>query len=317
MTQLIQLSLPERQLSEPERRIWDLVIRRFMAAFGEAAIKRSVRVSIDVNGHRFYLRGRQILKEGWIRFYKPYVKSEEVILPSLKEGDEVEVVEVIREDKFTKPPSRHNPGSLLKKMEEVEIGTKSTRADIIETLYKRGYIAEERIVVTDLGFDITNVLNKYCPTIISVDFTRDLEKQMEEIQNGNEKMEQVVNRAISQLKPVLEELKKREKEIGQALSEAIRKSRIQQRIVGNCPVCKTGKLMILYSRRTGKRFIGCTNFFNGICKTSFPLPQRGTLKPIHKDCKACGWPLIQVRVKGKRPWRLCFNPDCPSKEGKN
>lgn len=310
-------SLPERPLSPPERRIWDLVARRFMAVFGETAVKSSVRVTIDINGHHFYLRGSQILKEGWMRFYKPYIRAEEVVLPHLEEGEEVEVAGVIREDKFTNPPSRHNPSSLLRKMEEVEIGTKATRADIIETLYKRGYIAEERILVTDLGFEITSVLGEHCPAVISVDFTRDLEKQMEEIQNGKEKMERVIDRAVSQLKPALTELKLREEEIGKELSEAVKKARMQQRIVGNCPVCRTGRLIILYSRRTGKRFLGCTNYFEGICKTSFPLPQRGTLKPMRRSCNGCGWPLIQVSARGKRPWRLCFNPNCPSKERKN
>jgi DNA topoisomerase-1 len=300
-------SLPERPLNPPERRIRDLVARRFMAVFGETAVKSSVRVSLDIDGHRFYLRGRQILKEGWMRFYKPYIRAEEVILPH----------DVIREDRFTKPPSRHNPSSLLRKMEEVEIGTKATRADIIETLYKRRYIAEERILVTDLGFEITNVLSKHCPAVISVDFTRDLERRMEEIQNGKEKMKRVIDRAVYQLKPALAELKLREEEIGEELSEAVKKARMQQRIVGNCPVCRTGRLIILHSRRTGKRFIGCTNYFQGICKTSFPLPQRGTVKPMRKNCNGCGWPLIQVRARGKRPWRLCFNPDCPSKERKN
>jgi len=310
-------NLPERPLSPPERRIWELVARRFMAVFGETAVTSSVRVSLDIDGHRFYLRGRQILKEGWMRFYKPYIRAEEVILPHLEEGEEVEVLDVIREDRFTKPPSRHNPSSLLRKMEEVEIGTKATRADIIETLYKRGYIAEERILVTDLGFEITSILSKHCPAVVSVDFTRNLEKQMEEIQHGKRKMEQVVDRAVSQLKPALIELKLREEEIGKELGEAVKKARMQQRIVGNCPACRTGRLIILYSRRTGKRFIGCTNYFEGICKTSFPLPQRGTLKPIRRNCNGCGWPLIQVRARGKRPWRLCFNPDCPSKERKN
>ncbi len=308
--------LPERPLSDPERKIWDLIVKRFMAVFGEAAIKQSVRVSLDVNGHCFYLRGRQILKEGWMRFYSPYIRVEEVLLPSLGEGDEIEVIQVIREDKFTSPPPRHNPSSLLKKMEEVEIGTKATRADIIETLYKRGYVAEERIVVTDLGFDVVGILGKCCPEIISVSFTRDLENRMEDIQNGNERMEYVIDRAVNQLKPILEELKKREEEIGQELSEAVKKARMEERVVGGCPVCETGKLIIIYSRRTGKRFLGCTNFFKGICKTSFPLPQKGTLKSSRRNCGVCGWPTIQVKLVGKRPWTLCFNPRCPSKEGK-
>ena len=309
-------NLPERALSEPERRVWDLIIRRFMAVFGEPAVKQSVRVTIDVNGHLFYLRGRQILKEGWMRFYKPYTRVEEVLLPPLKEGETLEVLQVIREDKFTKPPSRYNPSSLLKRMEEERIGTKATRADIIETLYMRGYISGERIIVSELGFDVINILRKYCPLVISVEFTRSLEEKMEMIQNGKESMENVVREAVAQLKPVLERLKMNEREIGRALNEAIRKAKMRDRIIGTCPVCKTGQLMILYSRRTGKRFIGCTNFFKGLCKTSFPLPQRGKAKPSGRNCNSCGWPTVEVRIRGRRPMVICFNPDCPSKKGR-
>ena len=307
-------NMPDRELSEPERRIWDLVVRRFMAVFGEPAVKQSMRASIEVNGHTFYLRGRVTLEEGWTKFYAPYIRSEEVALPPIKEGEEVRILDVNSEDKFTRPPPRYNPSSLLKKMEEVGIGTKATRADIIQTLYDRKYIVDERMVVTDLGFDIIDVLDNYCPAVLSVKLTKELENKMEKIQVNGEKRENVLFEAVTILKPILEEFKNKEAEIGEALSEAIRKARIQERIIGQCPNCGTGQLMILYSRKTKKRFIGCTNYFKGICKTSFPLPQRGTLKPTGNRCKECGWPTIQVRIKGKRPWNLCFNPDCPLKE---
>ena len=124
----------------------------------------------------------------------------------------------------------------------------------------------------------------------------------------------MLTEAVKILKPILEEIKSKEKIIGEALNEAVKKARIEERIIGKCPVCGTGQLMILYSRRTRKRFIGCTNYFKGKCETSFPLPQRGTLKPTGKKCKECGWPTIQVRIKGRRPWNLCFNPQCPTKE---
>jgi len=307
-------NLPERPLHESERRVWDLVVRRFMAVFGEPAIKQSMKVTINVNGHRFYLRGRRILKKGWMKFYKPYIRTEEVALPPLREGETVQLREMLREDKFTKPPPRFNPSSLLKQMEEVGIGTKATRADIIETLYNRKYINEERIVVTDLGFDIVDVLRKYCSGVISVKFTRELEEKMERIQTNSEKRENVLFGAVERLKPMLEELKQRETAIGEALSNAIKRARIQERIVGDCPTCHTGKLMILYSRKTRKRFIGCTNYFKNACQTSFPLPQRGTVKPLHKSCKGCGWPTLLVKMKGRRPWTLCFNEKCPKKE---
>lgn len=309
-------NLPERPLSDQEKKIFTLVVKRFMAVFGEPAVKQSVKLTVDVSGHTFYLHGKQILKAGWLSLYEPYVKTEEVTLPSVKEGETVRLKRVTREDKFVNPPSRYNPSSLLKKMEEEGIGTKATRADIVETLYRRNYILEKRIIVTDLGFDITEVLNKYCPSVISVELTRELERKMEQIQNREETRENVLATAVDQLKPLLEEFKTQETAVGEALSNAIKNARLEERIIGDCSHCGTGKLMILYSRKTGKRFIGCTNYFKKLCETSFPLPQRGTVKPARKDCPSCGWPLLQVSIKGKRPWRLCFNPDCPLKERK-
>jgi DNA topoisomerase-1 len=307
-------NLPERVLDEPERKIWDLVVRRFMAVFGEPALRQSLKACVNVNGVRFYIRGRQTLKEGWLHFYEPYVKAEEVVLPPITEGQKVKVKKIILEDKFTKPPPRYNPGSLLKKMEEAEIGTKATRAGIIQTLYDRKYVRDERIVVTDLGFEVVELLKKYCPSVVSIKLTRDLEEKMNKIQLNSEKRENVLLTAVEILKPVVEELKIQEKVIGEQLSNAIKQAKLEERTIGTCPVCKTGKLMTLYSRKTGKRFIGCTNYFKNSCKAAFPLPQRGTVRPLGRNCRGCGWPVVQVRIKGNRPWTLCFNPQCPLKE---
>jgi DNA topoisomerase-1 len=305
---------PERALDNSERNVFDLIARRFMAVFNEPAIRQSMKACINVNGHRFYLSGRQILKEGWLRFYKPYVSSEEVTLPSIQEGQTINVKKVIAEDKFTKPPPRYNPRSILRKMEKTEIGTKATRADIIQTLYDRKYVRDERIIVTDLGFEILEVLEKYCPTVVSIKLTKELEEKMDKIQANSEKRENVLVDVVEILTPVVEKLKEKEQIIGEQLSNAVRNAKLNERTIGTCPICKTGKLTILYSQRTGKRFIGCTNYFKGLCKTSFPLPQRGTTKPLKMNCRGCGWPTIYVRIKGRRPWTLCFNPDCPLKE---
>jgi DNA topoisomerase-1 len=307
-------NLPERVLDPSERNIWDLVVRRFMAVFGETAIRQSIKVSINVNGHPFYLRGRRTLKEGWLRFYEPYTRSEEVLLPQIEERQTINIKKIVLEDKFTKPPPRYNPGSLLKKMEETEIGTKATRADIIQTLYDRKYVRDERITVTDLGFEILEVLEKYCPTVVSIKLTRELEERMDKIQINSEKRENVLLDAVEILKPVVQELKEKEKTIGEQLSSAIKRARLEERTIGMCPICNTGKLMILYSRKTGKRFVGCTNYFKQLCKASFPLPQRGTVRPLGKNCRGCGWPTVQVRIKGRHPWTLCFNQGCPLKE---
>jgi DNA topoisomerase-1 len=199
-------------------------------------------------------------------------------------------------------------------MEKAEIGTKATRAGIIQTLYDRKYIRDERMIVTDLGFEVLEVLEKYCPAVVSVKLTKELEEKMNKIQLNSEKRENILVDAVEILKPVVEKLKEKEKVIGEQLSKAIKRARIEERIIGACPICKTGKLMILYSRKTGKRFIGCTNYFKNLCKTSFPLPQKGTVRPTGKMCRRCDWPMVLVRIRGRRPWNLCFNPDCPLKE---
>ena len=305
--------LPEKPLGTPEKRVWDLIVRRFMAVFGEDALKESLKVRLDVNSYGFVARGRRLLKEGWMEYYKPYVGAEEIVLPPIKEGDPVLLRHVIRENKFTCPPPRYNPSSLLKKMEELGIGTKATRANIIQTLYNRKYVKDERITVTELGFDVNDVLGRYVPIVSSADLTRDIENKMGQIQKGNLKRETVLATVIEKLKPQLEQFKENEETIGESLSNAAQKTQTHQLIVGKCPNCGTGDLAIIYSRKTKKRFIGCTNYFKGVCGTSFPLPQRGRIKATKSKCTACGWPYVLVWLRGKKPWNLCFNLDCSLK----
>jgi len=306
--------LPQRILEYSERNIWDLVVRRFMAAFAESALRQTIRAIININGHRFYLTGTHTLRQGWLHFYERYTKSKEVILPQMQKGQPIHVKKMVLEDKFTNPLPRYNPSSLLTRMEKAEIGTKATRADTIQTLFSRKYVTDEKMTVTELGFEVISVLEEHCSNVISTKLTKELEDKMNNIQTNNEKRERVVSDTIETLRPVLERLRRKEKAIGLRLAEALRKSRTEERTISTCPTCKTGKLTILYSRKSGKRFIGCTNYFKGICKTSFPLPQRGGIKPLSRSCRGCGWPTVQVIMKGRRPWTLCFNPQCPLKE---
>jgi DNA topoisomerase I len=140
---------------------------------------------------------------------------------------------------------------------------------------------------------------------------------MEAIQQGNETKENVLQNTTETLKLVISELKENEAKIGAQLSQPIKKNRQNERTVGACPKCVGGKLVILRSKKTGKRFVGCTNYFEGKCNTTFPLPQTGTVKPLGKLCKNCGSPIVAIYLPRKRPWRLCLNMNCPTKgEGK-
>jgi DNA topoisomerase-1 len=306
--------LPARgRLTGPEEKIYDLVVRRFMSIYGDPAENESAKITIEIGDEIFYLRGRRVIEKGWLKFYGPYFKSDEILLPDIREGQILKITECTSEEKHTSPPPRYNPSTLLKLMEEQEIGTKATRAEIIDTLSQRGYVTGEHITITDLGLAVVDVLGKYASQVLSVEMTRDLEQDIEGIQSGKLKKEEVLSTAVDFLKPILEKFKATEKTIGTELDEALQSVIRKSATIGICPVCKTGELMIIRSRKSGKRFIGCTSYRNGKCNFSAPIPQTGVLQPTEKKCQVCGFPIIAVKIRGRRPWQLCVNPKCEGK----
>ncbi|MCW4018784.1 MAG: DNA topoisomerase I [Candidatus Bathyarchaeota archaeon] len=308
--------LPQKKLVGLERNVYNLIVKRFLAVFGEPALRQTVKVVVNLQGEKFLLNGRRTLKEGWIHFYEGYARIKDTPLPPVNEGQEVAVRKVALTDKFTQPPPRYDYGSLLRKMEQCNIGTKATRAGITQTLYDRKYVQGEKMVVTDLGSQVTDVLSKFCPSVVSAEFTRRLEEKMSLVQSGQETKQKIIAEAIEILEPVMASLEENERAVGEQLSGAIQQANLEERIVGACPTCQDGKVIIQHSKKTGKRFVGCTNYFNGTCKTAFPLPQSGYVKPSDKTCRSCGWSTVLVWLKRKRPWNLCLNPQCPTKTKK-
>jgi DNA topoisomerase-1 len=300
-------------LTAPEEKIFDLVVRRFMSIYGDDATSETIKTTVLVGEEVFYLKGRRIIQKGWLTFYEPYFKSVDIQLPKIKEGEILRRIECAAQEKHTNPLPRYNPSTLLSLMEDQGIGTKATRAEIIDTLIQRGYVTSDQIKVTDLGFAVVDVLRRYLPQVLSVEITRTLEEDMEKIQSGELKEEEVLSRVTYFIRPVLQEFKAMETTIGKELYHALQKSTRESLIIGACPVCKTGELTIIRSRKTGKRFIGCTNYQNGTCSFSAPIPQCGVIQATEKKCPTCGFPAVIVRLRGKRVWRLCINTKCKSK----
>jgi DNA topoisomerase-1 len=250
-------------------------------------------------------------------FYKPYVKMEHSELPELKQGDKLKNLGIEIKEKFTHPPYRYNQASLLGKMEQEQIGTKATRADIIATLFKRNYIIAKRegIEVTDLGFAIINSMRTFVPGIVSVDLTRAMEQQLERIEKASEDSTIVIEQSVDRPIESLSEFIKRETEIGSKIGEAAAADTIKARTLGQCPICKKGELRMIRSRTTKKRFIGCTNFSIGKCTASAPLPQKGNIKISGKTCSVCSWPIIGVLFAPRsKQWKMCVNIQCPLKK---
>ncbi|WP_421077329.1 DNA topoisomerase I [Methanothermococcus sp. Ax23] len=180
----------------------------------------------------------------------------------------------------------------------------STRADIVEKLVKRGYLIDDgSLKVTDLGIAVIETLKKYCPEIIDEQMTRELEKKLDRLQKGTIKKETVLKDAENKLRAILEEVKKKEKEIGKELVEKIDATNKSLKTVGKC---ECGGDLIIIRTKGKKRFIGCTNYPE--CTKTYPLPQKGRIKVLNETCEVCGAPVISIDKQ-----KVCINPECPSK----
>jgi DNA topoisomerase I len=307
-------NLPGKNLSTAEHNMFDLVVKRFFAVFGEPANLQKVHVTVGINVNRFNFYATQTLMEGWLKFYQPYTQLKNDRLPSLIEGQKINIKRVTLNNQFAKPPPRYNPRSLLLKMDKEEIGTKATRAATIQTLHERKYLSgKDSLAVSDLGSEVVDVLSKYCPSVVSTDMTRKLEQHMDNIQKGTQTKTIVLEKTNKTLKKVTSELKENEAAIGARLNSALHIVKQNERTVGACPKCSDGQLVIMHSKKTGKRFVGCSNYFKGRCNTSYPLPQKGTVKPRVSPCKKCGSPTIVVHFPGRKTWKSCLDPQCISK----
>ncbi len=292
-----------------QEKIYDLVVKRFLATFSDNAMRETMSIHLDVKKEVFIAKGTRTSEPGWHVFYAPYVKLEEAELPSVNEGEELSVKKFILHDEETKPPKRYTPSSLVRELEKRNLGTKATRAEVVDTLQRRNYTKGEAIAVTELGMEIVKVLEKYSPKILDEELTRHFELDMEAIREGKKHREEILKEAKEILTDLLKEFKHKEKMIGEELKTTFTETRAVMTTVGECPVCKTGALTL----RIGKfgRFIACNRYPE--CKTTFKLPAAGLAEVTTNLCPVCKYPMIKMIRKGKRPQEVCINLDCPSK----
>jgi len=299
------------KLKEKEKKVYDLIVHRFLATFAEIAIRETMHVEIDVNGEMFLAKGTITIEKGWHYFYGIYLMLKEQELPSLNEGEKLKVKDLKIYNKETQPPKRYTPASIIKELDKRNLGTKSTRAEILQTLYDRGYVAEKSLEATELGIKIIEILGKYSPKILDEELTKDFEEDMEEIREGKIHEEEVLVKARKVLTDILEDFKAKEKVIGTELAEANIETRNHASLVGKCPLCKEGNLRIIYSKKTKSKFVACDKYPN--CKTTFSIPHNALVKSAKKECDACKYPMMTVIRKGRRPYEYCLNPDCLKK----
>ena len=300
-------------IGEDERKIYDLIVRRFLSVFCEDAVLENKTIRVTVNNLVFSIKGMTIKKSSWLEIYPLKMKEKEIedITGNVK------IADLKTEEKQTQPPKRYSPASIISELEKRNLGTKATRANILETLYDRGYIQGQSIRATPLGISLIETLEKHSPIIIDESLTRKFEKEMDEIQKMKrgqlEKEEKVIEEAKNTITKISEQFKTQEMQIGEELSEANTKLWAQQKEENKlniCPVCQKGSLQIIYSKKTKRNFIGCTNYPE--CKNTYSLPPNSLIKKSDKICEHCGFPMLLSIRKGKKPWVFCFNKDCPT-----
>ena len=303
-----------KKLTPSEKNLYDLIVRRFFSVFGNPLIKDHLRADITYENHRLYTRGLQIQELGWAEFYGPFFKTKEKALPDLNEGDSIHLSSVDAEEKYTLPPARFNPASLLKLLERENLGTKSTRSRIVDSVRSRGYTIGDNFELSTLGYALYETLDHYMSVMLSPEMTRQLEKEMQDIQQGKTDRDSVLTKIKGSLLSILEDFKEKEDRIGEDLVKGLQRFWKDTEELGQCPKCGDGVLRIVQSPKTGKRFVGCSNYKESVCDQTFPLPQKGSITPLEKKCPHCDHQMIKV-VSGRRTWETCINwTQCPGRQ---
>ena len=294
----------------PEKKLYDLIVRRFLSAFAPEATRERMRVEADSSGETYSASGGKMVDAGWTEIYGDYFTTEDVELPAFKVGEKHRVSDKKKSKNETKPPKRYTPAYLVSELEDRHLGTKSTRSVIIDTLAKRGYAdSTKSLEVTDFGLKITDILERYAPGILDENLTRKMEDEMEGIQEGKIDKEVVLKEGREVLEQVLVNWKKNEKKIGEELLESMKTTEQKESTVGPCPNCS--KNLRIIRMRDGRQFIGCYGYPS--CRTTFPLPSGAIVKTTDKKCPDCGKPVVNVK-KGRARFTMCIDPACPSKE---
>ena len=200
-------------LNKNERKIFDLIVRRFLATLDENAKKKIVKGKVKIKQHLFIFELQTISEKGWMKIYEETLKENFYPLPELKTKTSIKINTLNLLEKETQPPKRYSPASLIKELEKRKLGTKATRAMIIETLYKRKYIkGKNSIEVTPLGMVVHEIMEKYIPQILSETLTRKIEEDLEKVERGETKKEVVLENTKKIIQEVCKVIKEKEED---------------------------------------------------------------------------------------------------------
>ena len=287
-------------------KLYNLIARRFLATLMGPATIEGTKVTFDVNGEPFQASGNVLANPGFRSIY-PYGLKKDDQLPELYEGDVCDVEKMDLLAKQTEPPARYSQGKLIQEMEKRGLGTKSTRASIIDTLYQRKYLKNDPCEPSQLGMAIIDALNTYAPRITTPEMTSELEDDMTKVAEGTDTQTQVVTHSRALLAGMMDGLIEHTEDLSEAIADAV----TADAKIGVCPKCGRD-LVVKTSAKTRGSFAGCMGWPD--CDVTYPLPQ-GRIEALEGEaavCPDCGAPRIKVQPFRQKAYETCINPACPT-----
>jgi len=310
-------------LSNDEYKLYRLIYYRTLAYLMSDAKTLNTTIILDNNNYKFKTTGQIITFDGYLKVYSDYEEKEETILPSFEQYMDNKIIsnEILKEQHFTKPPARYTEAKLIKEMEELGIGRPSTYVTIMDTIKTRKYVEviEKKFKPTEIGIEITDKLQEFFSSIINIEYTANMENDLDSIALGNLVWYNVLDTFYDKFEPIIDEaFKEMEKVTPKTTGELcpncnsdlvirrgkygmftacsnypeckyIKQDKKEEVEIINCPNCD-GKI-ILKKTKKGKDFYGCNNFPK--CKTAY------WDKPIGELCPNCNEMLVEKNNKIK------------------
>lgn len=305
----------KQYLSNDEFKLYSLIYKRTLAALMSDAKVNQTTIIFDNNDYKFKASGQIMIFDGYLKVYQDYETSEDKILPELSEGEKCITTDVLSEQHFTKPPARYTEAKLIKEMEDLGIGRPSTYAKTIDTLKERNYVEMEdkKFKPTTIGIETTDKLQEFFSDLINVEYTRDMEEELDDIAEGSLVWNDVLKKFYDLFEPRVKDAfsdmeKKAPEETGEVCPECgnplvkrkgrygefvacsnypeckyIKKEEKEVVEIMDCPFCDGGKIVEKKTRK-GKIFYGCSNYPK--CKIAY------WDKPTGEVCPECGKLLV-------------------------
>lgn len=280
-------------VTSDQYKLYKLIYNRFMASQMKSAVYDTMAVTIKANDYDFKANGQNLKFKGFMTLYVEGTdekqEQEEGMLPELNENEELKLKKLDPKQSFTEPPARYTEASLVKALEEKDIGRPSTYSPIITTILERRYVekVQKQLHPTELGKVVNKLLTENFSEIINVEFTAEIENEFDEIAEGKEEWKKMIREFYGPFEKELEEAEKNLEHV-----------KIEDEVSDvKCEKC--GRMMVYKYGKYGK-FLACPGYPE--CKNTKPI-----VEYIDEPCPKCGGKVQVRKTKRRKNYYICEN----------